>query len=340
VGAQTSNAITKIPTALRTVTPLAASSANITRALTIIDTTISGVTGAAFVLNHKVFDINYNNYTVPLDNTEIWQITSTSNFGHPFHIHDVEFNILSVGGVAPVASQAGWKDVVFVPSKTTVKFIAKFDDFADTAHPFMYHCHIALHEDEGMMGQFIVKNTSTLPLNLLSFTASYNNTAVSLKWSAANQVKTKYFSVERSSDDINWATISTVNATSLPGTNTYSATDAAPLYGINYYRIKVADEDGKVTYSKVEYVQKSGEVFQFKVYPNPAKSRLYFNFSDPAYEVYYMRVVNQLGKTIYMLPRPQLQSGLDISTLAKGTYFLQVTDDKTKKTVTKEFVKE
>jgi len=112
------------------------------------------------------------------------------------------------------------------------------------------------------------------------------------------------------------------------------------LYGINYYRLKVTDADGKFTYSKVESVQKSGEAFQFNVYPNPAKSKLYFNFTDPSYEVYYMRVVNQLGKTVYMLPRPQLQNGLDISTLSKGTYFLQVTDDKTKKTVTKEFIKE
>jgi hypothetical protein len=40
-----------------------------------------------------------------------------------------------------------------------------------------------------------------------------------------------------------------------------------------------------------------------------------------------------------MLPKPQLQSGLDVSKLAKGIYYLQVTDNKTKKTVTQKFVK-
>jgi len=128
----------------------------------------------AFLINRKLFNINYNEYNIPLNNTEIWQITSSSIFGHPFHIHDVEFNILSINGVAPDATQAGWKDVVFVPGRTggtssVVKFIAKFDDFADPLHPFMYHCHIALHEDEGMMGQFIVTNTTATqnlsPLN-------------------------------------------------------------------------------------------------------------------------------------------------------------------------------
>ena len=38
----------------------------------------------------------------------------------------------------------------------TVSFVAKFDDFASTDHPFMYHCHMANHEDEGLMGQFLV----------------------------------------------------------------------------------------------------------------------------------------------------------------------------------------
>jgi blue copper oxidase len=171
IGAQTANPITAIPTALTTNTLLNVASANITRNIAISDSTgLPGILGPnAFIINHKIFKINYNEYQVPLGNTEIWQITSNSVFGHPFHIHDVEFNIISVNGVAPDATQAGWKDVVFIPGRTgggpgnpgtpsVVKFIAKFDDFADPLHPFMYHCHIALHEDEGMMGQFVVTN--------------------------------------------------------------------------------------------------------------------------------------------------------------------------------------
>ncbi len=169
IGAQTNNAITAIPITLKTNVLLKVADAKITRKLTISDST--GVTKPvilgpnAFILNHKLFKINSIDYSVPLNNTEIWEITSSSVFGHPFHIHDVEFNIISVNGVAPSAAQSGWKDVVFIPGKTgitssVVKFIAKFDDFADELHPFMFHCHIALHEDEGMMGQFVVTNTT------------------------------------------------------------------------------------------------------------------------------------------------------------------------------------
>jgi len=44
-----------------------------------------------------------------------------------------------------------------------VRLIAKFEDFYNDTLPYMYHCHMLSHEDEGMMGQFIVKS----PCNLL-----------------------------------------------------------------------------------------------------------------------------------------------------------------------------
>jgi hypothetical protein len=46
--------------------------------------------------------------------------------------------------------------VVFVPAHETVRFIAKFNDYSDALHPYMFHCHIAKHEDDGLMGQFVV----------------------------------------------------------------------------------------------------------------------------------------------------------------------------------------
>lgn len=250
MGSKTSNPITTIPTTLRTVNTIPATDAKITRSLTITDTNIVGNNGVSFLINHKLFNINFNNYDLPLNNTEIWEITSTSNFGHPFHIHDVEFNILSSGGVAPAAAQAGWKDVVFVPARSTVKFIAKFDDYADSLHPFMYHCHISLHEDDGMMGQFVVTDKTSL--------------------------------------------IKTVN--------------------------KLATD--------------------FTIYPNPANEKLYFSFNNSETKVYYVSILNIVGKAVIMLPRPEWQNGIDISNLAAGTYFVQLTDDKTKTTTVKKFVKE
>ena len=261
VTAQTASPITSIPTTLTNNVLLNSASALVTRKLTISDST--GVTSVpvlgpnAFVLNHRLFTIDHIDYQVPLNNTEIWEITSSSAFGHPFHIHDVEFNILSVNGLAPVAAQAGWKDVVFIPGKTgntstVVKFIAKFDDYSDITHPFMFHCHIALHEDEGMMGQFVVSDT---------------------------------------------AATTDVNA------------------------IKETGAD-------------------FSIFPNPANSRLFVAMQSNDAKPYYIRITNVLGQTMYMLPQPDLSNGIDISRLKNGMYFLQLTSDPYKKSITKSFIKE
>jgi bilirubin oxidase len=51
----------------------------------------------------------------------------------------------------------GWKDVVLVSAQMgTAKFVTRFEDFADPVVPYMYHCHILVHEEGGMMGQFVV----------------------------------------------------------------------------------------------------------------------------------------------------------------------------------------
>lgn len=56
----------------------------------------------------------------------------------------------------------GWKDVVLIPGHMgEAKFITKFEDFADPEIPYMYHCHMLVHEDEGMMGQFLVVDNSS-----------------------------------------------------------------------------------------------------------------------------------------------------------------------------------
>jgi bilirubin oxidase len=254
VGPQVAPAITTIPTTLITNTFPAEASANLTRTITFTDSAgVPGILGPnAFVLGHKLFELDYINHHVPLNNTEIWELKSTSVFAHPFHIHDIEFFILTRNGVAPPAYEQGWKDVVLVKGNETVRFITRFDDYADSIHPFMYHCHIALHEDEGMMGQFVVEGPNA-------------TTGI-----------------------------------------------AEPAF---------TDKD-------------------FTLYPNPATNKLYVAFTDKNTTAYYVRISDLAGRTLLMLPRPQLQEGIDLNSMAAGVYLLQLTDEQTKATVTKKFVKE
>ncbi len=118
-----------------------------------------------FTINGELMDMDVINVTIPLDNTEIWSFTNNTMVGHPVHIHDVEFNILDRNGSAPDAWETGWKDVIYVPPQGSARAIMRFEDFTDPDMPYMYHCHMLMHEDEGMMGQFVVVDPNSVGEN-------------------------------------------------------------------------------------------------------------------------------------------------------------------------------
>ena len=155
---QTANPVTTIPTSLVDQNPYLESDSDQARTFTMQPDT-SGPTqlNGTFNINGVSMDMSIINVTIPLDNTEIWTVQNNSGISHPFHVHDVQFYILDINGNPPPASAQGWKDTYLVPSGGgTMRFITKFEDFADDTVPYMYHCHMLTHEDTGMMGQFVV----------------------------------------------------------------------------------------------------------------------------------------------------------------------------------------
>ena len=87
---------------------------------------------------------------------EIWEVRDETGTYHPFHIHAVQFQIISRDGESPEPYEQGWKDTVLIHDGETVRLIMKFPKYSDPRTPYMYHCHILEHEDMGMMGQFVV----------------------------------------------------------------------------------------------------------------------------------------------------------------------------------------
>lgn len=148
------SAIQGLPTSLVTVEELPESSADRVRPMR-LDTAGPGP-GAPLAINGALFNMNVINEVVNLGDTEIWEIDNARGGPHPFHIHDVQFQILDRGGEPPPPEESGWKDVVLVYPGERVRFITQFLDFADPDTPYMYHCHLLGHEDDGMMGAFLV----------------------------------------------------------------------------------------------------------------------------------------------------------------------------------------
>jgi bilirubin oxidase len=174
VVAQTGTPVTTIANALVPYTPFNIISATNYRTL-VFDTIrllpidAPNLAEGPFGINNKTFDIDSINEVVYLNTTEIWTLQNKTLVAHPFHIHDIQFNVIEKSGLPPTPSETGWKDVILVLPNDSVKFITRFTDFADNMTPYMYHCHLLHHEDDGMMGSFLVIDTTATGINEINF---------------------------------------------------------------------------------------------------------------------------------------------------------------------------
>lgn len=145
-----------LPTQLTSIERLPAGSATQTRTMVLGgNDQFPTINGQAMTSMADMMDMA-NAIQVKLGATEIWNLINRSGDTHAFHVHDIQFQILDRNGTLPAVNEAGLKDTVLVRPRETVRIIMRFTDFADPNTPYMYHCHVLTHEDNGMMGQFVV----------------------------------------------------------------------------------------------------------------------------------------------------------------------------------------
>jgi FtsP/CotA-like multicopper oxidase with cupredoxin domain len=98
--------------------------------------------------------------TTKVGAVEDWTIENRALETHAFHIHQIHFQMLEVDG-KPVADQ-DLRDTIQIPYWSgsgphhSVKVRMDFRDPA-IAGTFVFHCHILLHEDLGMMHKILVE---------------------------------------------------------------------------------------------------------------------------------------------------------------------------------------
>jgi FtsP/CotA-like multicopper oxidase with cupredoxin domain len=110
--------------------------------------------GNSFFINGRQFMMDDGSvFAAPakLGTVEEWTILNTAGEIHPFHLHTSDFQVMSVNGVPQ--SYTNRQDIVPVPYEQNGKpgevvIRIAFDDFPGR---YMFHCHIAAHEDNGMM---------------------------------------------------------------------------------------------------------------------------------------------------------------------------------------------
>jgi FtsP/CotA-like multicopper oxidase with cupredoxin domain len=116
--------------------------------------------GTEMYINGKQFNPNKSVFSTPaiLGTTEQWTVYNTSGEVHVFHTHTDHFQVMSVNGHPQ--PYTGEQDVVEVPYKRHGRpgQVVIRIHFADFTGKIMFHCHIASHEDAGMMSFINVVN--------------------------------------------------------------------------------------------------------------------------------------------------------------------------------------
>jgi FtsP/CotA-like multicopper oxidase with cupredoxin domain len=114
-------------------------------------------------INGKTMDMNRIDFTAAPGGSEVWFVDNVNPYQHNVHIHGVQFRLLDIDGTPPPPERAGWKDTIPLLPRERNRIAFRMPRYADPVHPYMYHCHLLTHEDEGMMGQFVVAEGSAPP---------------------------------------------------------------------------------------------------------------------------------------------------------------------------------
>ena len=175
-----------------------------------------------------------------------------------------------------------------------------------------------------------------LPMQFVSFQPVVEGNQVALEWQTASENDQTYFTVERSMDGLEFHSVAGVKGTGNEGAAaSYKVTDNAPLKNVSYYRIKQTNAEGTASYSAIRSVSFDALSSVLNIYPNPSingivhiKSDERLNADNTQVKVYNISGLEQTGCTLSV----QEEVSLDMSSLQKGAYFVQLRTPSSNKT--------
>jgi len=210
-----------------------------------------------------------------------------SNDGSEFHLQTVYFRI-STATTADMTI-TGYKNGVAVSGATlTVTSVAsgvwtQFD--VSAMNPFLNVDEFRFTQATGglaTIGQMSVDQITIaapviLPLTLTGFSGIRTGNSIQLDWTTASEQNTAFFEVQRAANGADFTAVGQVQAA---GNSTqtqhyqYSDEFAAAFSPSWFYRLKLADLDGRFTYSPVLRISTPAAGSSFSAYPNPFRQQL------------------------------------------------------------------
>lgn len=160
---------------------------------------------------------------------------------------------------------------------------------------------------------------TVLPVELLDFSASCNNSETVISWTTMSEINNDYFTIEKSKDAVEFSPIATVVGSGNSNAKVkYSYIDENVNSDVVYYRLKQTDFDGTVNYHKTIAINCKDN--KIRIYPNPTSDYIYI---DPiSSKNVSIELYNYLGKLVSIYDSSE-SNKLKLPE-TKGLYFLKV----------------
>ncbi len=253
-----------------------------------------------------------------------WRVSETGDVGNT----SISFNLSGFGGT-------------FIGSNLRLLIDRDGDGFSDNdvtpisgtySSSLVTFCNVNLQNgDRFTLGN--TDNTTPLPITLAAFSAYAEKGMVVLDWKTDTEINNDFFTVERSKDGTQWASVLRVaGAGNSLESRTYHAIDESPLIGTSFYRLKQTDFDKNFTYSEVVKVTVAGND-EVTVSPNPSNGKFIiqagFNLVPE-----YVKFIDVLGRNVPIsIEVDGNRLSIDPGSAPGGVYFVQVSDGIVKKTI-------
>ena len=166
---------------------------------------------------------------------------------------------------------------------------------------------------------------ANLPVELLYFTAECMGEATQLQWSTASETNNEYFTIERSSNAVNYEEVARIQGAGTTSQRSdYSFMVDNNSTAITYYRLRQTDIDGKYEIFAPIAIQcqNNKAATEISIYPVPANDQVnIFSSNSPMTRI---EIYSIMGAKVAEEPAEGNQTTLHIGNLATGVYAVKV----------------
>lgn len=187
--------------------------------------------------------------------------------------------------------------------------------------------------------QFYTRPLSPVPVSLLRFSAEKGKLANKLSWSTSQEINSREFIIERSSNGFDFMPIGNVTARGNSNTTVnYSFLDELLPEGTNYYRLQMVNADNTARYSNIVSL-KNNMFHELAVYPSPSPGKINIRFVSEKISPVMIGIYDMNGKPVLinnlLANKGSNMVAANISTLASGNYLVRIVTST--KTMTEKF---